>query len=243
MARVWALLCVAGLWCGGTNPVVALSSMTAEEPAMKSGGGAAAPARQGLILVPAGAVTQGCNPGRRARCRGQHIGAFWIQESTVSRSDYRKCLDAGVCVTPPSFTSPNGTVYESSPPRQGPADAALVSWFEAEQYCRWQELRLPTEVEWERARESSSIGHSMGRVHTEWLDGWYTWFGQGFVRRRITSGWVSNSRLVVEMQGGASYRYGHEPTAGGAVAFRCVEGDRPVGGGTEEAAWPQANLR
>jgi hypothetical protein len=137
---------------------------------MKTGGGVAGHPH-GFVYVPAGSIDEGCNPGRHGRCLGQHLPPFYVQSTVVSRDDYQRCLDAGVCVTPPTFHDPRGNP------------------------CR------------------------------------------------VTNGWIYNSRLVVTMHGRRSYRYGQDPDASGQIAFRCVDGDPPPGGGTEEGAWAQDILR
>ena len=70
--------------------------------------------------------------------------AYAIDRDEVSVTDYRKCITAGVCSLDPLISGDERYIQDSWP-------IVNVSWFEAEDYCRWRGGRLPTEAEWERA--------------------------------------------------------------------------------------------
>ncbi len=72
------------------------------------------------------------------------VGAFSIDRDEVSVSEYRSCVAAGVCDLDPLVAGDERYIKDGWP-------MVNVTWFEAQDYCRWRGMRLPTEAEWERA--------------------------------------------------------------------------------------------
>ena len=105
-----------------------------------------------MIQIPAGpALLGGDCAGETnldtAPLRAEHtvdLPTFYIDRLPVTRGEYKRCIEAGGCPeTTERLAKPSSVPSDDHP--------ALVSYEEAEAYCRWVGKRLPTENEWEKA--------------------------------------------------------------------------------------------
>ncbi len=133
------------------------------------------------VAVPAGPFVMGSERGA-ADERPVHrveLSAFTLDRNEVTNRRYRRCVEAGACARP-ALTSSHlrpryyGNVAFDDYP------VILVSWEQAERFCRFAGGRLPTEAEWEKSargpapdmreypwgadRSPHPHGHGMGGV-------------------------------------------------------------------------------
>jgi formylglycine-generating enzyme required for sulfatase activity len=103
-----------------------------------------------MVSVPAGAFMMGCNAAVDDECRADEkpghevtLKAFSIDATEVTQAQYYECVKAGACLAPSCDWEPCGARAEHP--------VVCVNRVDALAYCKFQNKRLPTEAEWEKA--------------------------------------------------------------------------------------------
>ncbi|HHW97251.1 SUMF1/EgtB/PvdO family nonheme iron enzyme [Myxococcota bacterium] len=108
---------------------------------------------EGMVKVPGGLFRFGCDDELDGPCaqaerpsRLVQVHGFKIDKTEVTVEAYKKCVDAEVCTRAVAGDECN---WGESGRDNYPINC--VTWYQADQYCRWVGGYLPSEVEWERA--------------------------------------------------------------------------------------------
>ena len=115
---------------------------------------------KGMAYIPAGTFWMGCNATKDTNCNSsetpQHkvtLSAYYMDLTETTVTQYKACVDAGVC-TVPSHQSPSQyATYPGFP--NNPVN--FVNWTQSQQYCQWRGagFDLPTEAQWEMAAKGN----------------------------------------------------------------------------------------
>jgi formylglycine-generating enzyme required for sulfatase activity len=100
------------------------------------------------------------------------LPGFYIDQTPVTNADYKRFIDANTSQPVPFLDNPVSKSFDwdkdkrTFPVNRGQYPVVLVTWRDANAYCKWAGGRLPTEAEWEKAARGSD-----GRVYP-WGDEW-----------------------------------------------------------------------
>ena len=132
----------------------------------------------GMVLIAADTFWMGCNAAKDPSCaqksseNPQHkvtLSAYFIDVTEVTAAEFKKCVDAGGCLTP-GGDSVNPWCNWDTVAKKPKAGRDLhpincIAWTEAQKFCKWRggqvdagnaaKFDLPTEAQWEMAARGS----------------------------------------------------------------------------------------
>lgn len=143
--RTWLLLLIFSIFFS----VIIIPSVKAKPDSIK-------PSKTRMMYIPAGEFIMGSDD-RWSDEKPKHkrfVDAFYIDLYEVTNADYKKFVDSANHIPPYHWTSSN------YPPELHNHPVVYVTWFDADEYCKWKGKRLPTEAEWEKAARGTD-----GRIY------------------------------------------------------------------------------
>jgi serine/threonine-protein kinase len=109
-----------------------------------------------MVLVAAGPFVMGCADELDVQCEGDErprrtveLDAFYIDRTEVTQQAWKECMDRSHCGEP--LCTLDLALKAEHP-------VTCVTWEQADNYCRSNHKRLPTEAEWEKAARGLNGG-------------------------------------------------------------------------------------
>ncbi len=151
LARNWGWIALAVLLLGGCYVILPFAIANLAFSAPFAGAAYTRPA-DGMTMayVPGATFTMGSADITDAAPHQVTLSAYWIDETDVTNAEYAKCVATGICTEPSNKSSATRSSYYGNSLFDN-YPVIYVNWSQAETYCEWAGVKLPTEAQWELA--------------------------------------------------------------------------------------------
>lgn len=108
-----------------------------------------------MVFIPAGEFEMGCDSGDpecnydETPLHRVYLDDYYIDRYEVTNARYTKCVEVGACKAPSNDSSTRISYFDN--PDYANFPVVWMRWEQADTFCHWEEKRLPTEAEWEKA--------------------------------------------------------------------------------------------
>jgi formylglycine-generating enzyme required for sulfatase activity len=109
-----------------------------------------------MVYVPEGTFIMGSTDANKLAVSNEkpqhnvYLAAYWIDKTDVTNHMYALCVKAGACNAHLVNSSYKFSSYYGNP-KYDNYPVIYVNWDDAQSYCHWAKMYLPTEAEWEKA--------------------------------------------------------------------------------------------
>ena len=105
-----------------------------------------------MVYVPEGTFEMGSITGDddEKPVRLVFLDGYWIDKYEITNEQYARCVAEGACTEPSSLNSYTRETYYGDVTYAN-YPVIHVTWYQAQDYCRWTGGDLPTEAQWEKA--------------------------------------------------------------------------------------------
>ncbi len=107
-----------------------------------------------MVIIPSGKFMFGFKRNDYSKTKEVAIKTFLMDKYEVSYEKFKHCVDSGNCILK-NYSVGGSCNYGNNTKNNHPINC--VNWYAANEYCKWEGKRLPTEEEWKYAAKGGNV--------------------------------------------------------------------------------------